>query len=54
VDIVTAVDIETAICQRERGADFYIVDGRRYTPFLKWYGAEQVYDFALLARSTKS
>jgi len=37
VDIATAVDTESAIYQRAKGADVYIVGGWRYTPFLKWY-----------------
>lgn len=42
VDIVTAVDIESAIYQRSVGADVYIVGGWRYTPDLKWYGAKHI------------
>ena len=34
VDVATAVDTESAILQRARGADVYIVGGWRYTPFL--------------------
>ena len=42
VDIATAVDTESAICQRLQGADVYIVGGWRYTPFLKWYGSKHI------------
>ena len=48
VDIATAVDVEAAIVQRARGADFYIVGGWRYTPFLKWYGSKHVKDMSAL------
>lgn len=48
VDIATAVDTESAILQRARGADVYIVGGWRYTPFLKWYGSKHVTDMAKL------
>jgi ABC-type nitrate/sulfonate/bicarbonate transport system substrate-binding protein len=48
VDIATAVDVEAAIVQRARGADFYIVGGWRYTPFLKWYGGKHVKDMSAL------
>jgi len=42
VDIVTAVDIESAIYQRLQDADLYIVGGWRFTPDLKWYGAKHI------------
>ena len=42
VDIVTAVDIESAIYQRLQDADLYIVGGWRYTPDLKWYSAKHI------------
>jgi NMT1-like family len=48
VDIATAVDVEAAIYQRSLGADFYIVGGWRYTPFLKWYGAKRLTDMSKL------
>jgi ABC-type nitrate/sulfonate/bicarbonate transport system substrate-binding protein len=48
VDIATAVDTESAICQRAQGADVYIVGGWRYTPFLKWYGSKHVTDISML------
>src|ERR1041384_4067213 len=48
VDIATAVDTESAIVQRARGADVYIVGGWRYTPFLKWYGSKHISDMSKL------
>jgi hypothetical protein len=42
VDIVTAVDIESAIYLRSQDADLYIVGGWRYTPDLKWYSAKHI------------
>jgi ABC-type nitrate/sulfonate/bicarbonate transport system substrate-binding protein len=48
VDIATAVDTESAICQRVEGADVYIVGGWRYTPFLKWYGSKHITDISKL------
>jgi ABC-type nitrate/sulfonate/bicarbonate transport system substrate-binding protein len=48
VDIATAVDTESAILQRVRGADLYIVGGWRYTPFLKWYGSKHITDISKL------
>ena len=48
VDIATAVDTESAILQRIRGADLYIVGGWRYTPFLKWYGSKHITDISKL------
>src|SRR5439155_10350947 len=48
VDIATAVDTESAICQRLQGADVYIVGGWRYTPFLKWYGSKYLTDMSKL------
>lgn len=48
VDIATAVDVEAAIYQRSLGADFYIVGGWRYTPFLKWYGSKRLTDISKL------
>ena len=48
VDIATAVDVEAAIIQRARGADFYIVGGWRYTPSLKWYGGRHVTEISAL------
>jgi ABC-type nitrate/sulfonate/bicarbonate transport system substrate-binding protein len=48
VDIATAVDTESAILQRVRGADVYIVGGWRYTPFLKWYGSKHITDIGKL------
>jgi ABC-type nitrate/sulfonate/bicarbonate transport system substrate-binding protein len=48
VDIATAVDTESAICQRLQGADVYIVGGWRYTPFLKWYGSKHITDISKL------
>ncbi len=48
VDIATAVDVEAAILQRAKEADCYIVGGWRYTPLLKWYGAEHVTDMSAL------
>ena len=48
VDIATAVDTESAITQRVKGADVYIVGGWRYTPFLKWYGSKHITDMSKL------
>ena len=48
VDIATAVDTESAICQRLQGADVCIVGGWRYTPFLKWYGSKHITDISKL------
>ncbi|HZD40714.1 MAG TPA: ABC transporter substrate-binding protein [Terriglobales bacterium] len=48
VDIATAVDTESAILQRVRGADVYIVGGWRYTPFLKWYASKHITDISQL------
>ena len=48
VDIATAVDTESAILQRVKGADVYIVGGWRYTPFLKWYGSKDITDISKL------
>ena len=48
MDIATAVDTESAICQRLQGADVYIVGGWRYTPFLKWYGSKHITDMSKL------
>jgi ABC-type nitrate/sulfonate/bicarbonate transport system substrate-binding protein len=48
VDIATAVDTESAICQRAKGADVCIVGGWRYTPFLKWYGSKHITDISKL------
>jgi ABC-type nitrate/sulfonate/bicarbonate transport system substrate-binding protein len=48
VDVATAVDTESAILQRARGADVYIVGGWRYTPLLKWYGSKHITDMSKL------
>ena len=48
MDIATAVDTESAIYQRQQGADVYIVGGWRYTPFLKWYGSKHITDISKL------
>lgn len=48
VDVATAVDTESAILQRARGADVYIIGGWRYTPFLKWYGSKHITDMSKL------
>lgn len=48
VDIVTAVDIESAIYQRLQDADLYIVGGWRFTPDLKWYSAKHITDLRQL------
>ena len=48
VDIATAVDTESAITQRARGADVYIVGGWRYTPFLTSYGSKHITDMSKL------
>jgi ABC-type nitrate/sulfonate/bicarbonate transport system substrate-binding protein len=37
-DVVTSVDIASALAQRLKGEDLYIISGWRYTPDLKWYG----------------
>lgn len=48
VDIATATDTESAICQRALSRDVYIVGGWRYTPFLKWYGSKHITDISKL------
>jgi len=48
VDVVTAVDIESAIHHRLHGADLYIVGGWRYTPDLKWYSAKHIKNLSQL------
>lgn len=48
VDIATAVDAESAICQRAQGVEVYVVGGWRYTPFLKWYGSKHITDIGKL------
>lgn len=42
VDIATAVNIETAIYQRSRGTDLYIVGGWRTMPRVRLYGARHI------------
>ena len=48
VDVVTAVDVESAIYQRSQSADLVIVGGWRLTPDLKWYGAKHISDLRKL------
>ena len=46
LDIITAVNVESIIFQRSKGADLYIVSGWRYesNPDLKWHAAKGIKD----------
>ena len=50
LDIVTAVNIDSIICQRSRGAGLYLVAGWRYesNPDLKWYAAKNIRELSQL------
>ncbi len=50
LDIVTAVNIDSIIAQRARGADLYLVAGWRYesNPDLKWYSAKKITELSQL------
>lgn len=44
VDIMTAVNVDSVILQRSKGAELFVVGGWRYesTPDLKWYAAKHI------------
>jgi len=46
LDIITAVNVESIVFQRSKGADLYIVSGWRYesNPDLKWHAAKGIMD----------
>ncbi len=50
LDIVTAVNIDSIICQRARGVDLYLVAGWRYesNPDLKWYARKGIRELSQL------
>ncbi|HZD40716.1 MAG TPA: hypothetical protein VE131_08355, partial [Terriglobales bacterium] len=50
LDIITAVNIDSIIYQRARGAALYVVAGWRYesNPDLKWYAAKTIHNLGQL------